>query len=534
MNAHKKLNITLCQIHSEVGDIKGNAKKILDFYNSADGDLVIFPELSLTGYNCKDIFLNKDFLLQLQEVLSDLIKHIGEKGLLIGTPTESHNALFNSALLIQNGAIQLQYDKYLLPNYDIFDEKRYFTSGEVHSKAFHFKNHKLRILICEDIWIPPSDYEWCDTTIIINASPFSIDKLEKRLEVTRNYNYSDTTIYLNCVGGQDHLVFDGNSYVLNQYGEFIVHPVPWEEKVISFDTEVIQPITYIKDNNQNIYQAILMSLRDYSKYAQCDQYVLGLSGGIDSAIVATLAVDAFGSDKISCVAMPSEYSPQNSIDDAIKLVNNLGCRFITIPILNIKKAFEQSLIDELGVLYENDIANENLQPRIRNILLMAIANQQNRLLLCTSNKSESAVGYTTIYGDMTGAFAPIIDLYKSQVYEIAKWRNTNIPQAILSHNIVQKYNIIPIEIINKEPSAELKPHQKDSDSLPPYPILDKILQYLIEGIAISDGISVDLIKKIKNMLLISEFKRHQAPPGVKINNTTLNCDRRYPICQKLS
>ena len=308
-------------------------------------------------------------------------------------------------------------------------------------------------------------------------------------------------------------------------------------KITSYHIEKTNILNLNDFAAQDTYYAILLGLKEYAKYSKCNKFVLGLSGGIDSALVAVIAADAFGADNVLCVAMPSQYSSESSLNDAVALVKQIGCELITVPILDIKKSFDDALTDSIGFLSDYDVTNENLQPRIRSTILMAIANKQNRLVLCTSNKSESAVGYTTLYGDMTGAFAPIIDLYKTQVYALSKWRNQNIPESLITQNIIPRKNIIPISIIEKEPSAELRPNQKDSDSLLNYDILDQILYSLIElhhsekEIAISYNVSISEIKKVQHMIIKNEFKRYQSPPGAKINKMMLNTDRRYPICR---
>jgi NAD+ synthetase len=521
-----KRRVALCQIGSDVGDIKGNTEKILKIYNDADAEMVVFPELSLTGYNCQDLFLNKNFLNSIKESVARIVSESNGKVLIIGTPMEVEGKLFNSALIIQNGQLIGQYNKKFLPNYDTFDEKRYFCEGNEHGIVFDFNGLKVGLLICEDVW-HCRKFD-CDLAIVINASPFSINKLNKRVEVVKAFmkqNTIHTIAYLNAFCAQDHLVFDGSSFVMSSNHDYqmIIPPVKWEEKVIKLDLDQrhssipysikkSHPLDLDDETAADVYEAILLSLKEYGKYARCNKFVIGLSGGIDSALVTVIAADAFGPENILCVAMPSKFSSKASLDDAVALVKKIGCEMITIPIGEVKNSFDVALLKVLGKLNDNEITNENIQPRIRATILMAIANKQNRLLLCTSNKSESAVGYTTLYGDMTGAFAPIADLYKTQVYAISRWRNKN------------EY-VIPQNIIEKEPTAELKPNQKDSDALPPYDVLDRILYDLIES---RDSLPSNN-PAIEKMLLRNEFKRYQSPLAPKINKMLFNTDRRYPI-----
>ena len=547
------LKIALCQISSEVGNISGNAEKIIKIYNETEADLIVFPELFLSGYNCKDRFLDKQFIDEIAAHLDKIIKNTDQKALLIGTPVGKDNKLFNSALLIQNGEIKNQYNKRFLPNYGVFDEQRYFTSGDEFSTILEVNNNKIRILICEDLWhndfALSSPTEDCSLTIAINTSPFSVNKLQKRLKIAKSFvkKYKQGCLaYLNSFCAQDHLVFDGGSFVIDKTCEVLVEPIKWQEKVAIFDLNNrpkipsyhIEKTDILNLNDsaaQDTYYAILLGLKEYAKYSKCNKFVLGLSGGIDSALVAVIAADVFGAANVLCVAMPSQYSSENSLNDAFELVQQIGCELITVPILDIKKSFDDALTDSIGFLSDYDVTNENLQPRIRSTILMAIANKQNRLVLCTSNKSESAVGYTTLYGDMTGAFAPIIDLYKTQVYALSKWRNQNIPESLITKNVICSKNIIPMSIIDKEPSAELRPNQKDSDSLLDYGILDQILYSLIElhhsekEIAIFYNVSISEIKKVQHMIIKNEFKRYQSPPGPKINKIVFISGVLLPI-----
>lgn len=531
----RDLTIDICQTSFEVGNLQSNVKKILQFYNNSSADLVVFSELCLTGYNCKDLFLNKLFLDEAYKALQNICCEIKNRGLLIGMPIEQNGRIFNAAILIQNGKVQYQYNKHLLANYGVFDEKRYFSCGESIASVIQFKNSKIQIFICEDIWGDLELYDHdakSDVVIVMNASPFSINKLFKRIQIIQNLSrkyFNQYIIYSNCVCAQDSLVFDGGSFVMKN-AQMIVAPVQWKERVIQLRThKQYNPIHYEYKKcgifnltiaaTEEIYHAIVLGMQEYSKYAKFGKFVIGLSGGIDSALVAVLAVQAFGVENVLCIAMPSIYSSQESLYDAIELTERIGCELQVINIDKIKISFENELRNSIGTLIENEITNENLQPRIRAIILMAIANKESRLLLCTSNKSESAVGYTTLYGDMTGALAPIIDLYKTQVYTLSKW-----------------LQVIPQSILNKEPSAELKHNQKDSDSLLPYSVLDRILYSLIEKRESTQNISCEYniaeseVLKVQRMIKSNEFKRSQSPLGIKINSMMFGTDRRYPIC----
>lgn len=534
------LKVMLCQASFEVGNVEGNKKKILQLYNESKADLIVFPELSLSGYNCRDLFFSDEFMNAVESAAKDIQQQTNQKAILIGLPRRGLNGkLFNSAFVMQNGAIIHQYDKYLLPNYGMFDEKRYFVNGTSLSSIFECNGHKIHLMICEDLWSENLEVsgDYANISIIINASPYSMNKLQKRVKLVHEFaqKYRQKYVaYLNCVCAQDAFVFDGGSFVMRD-GLMETKPVRWRESNLQFSTDEYQILcdTYelkkscilnLNDSAcEEVYNAICLSLMNYAMYAKCSRFVLGLSGGVDSALVAVIAAKVFGPQNVLCVAMPSRYSSDESLIDAEELVQNIGCELRVISLENIHQSFECALQDVIGTLKEDDIASENLQPRIRATLLMAIANQQNRLLLSTSNKSESAVGYTTLYGDMAGAFAPICDLYKTQVYALSRWMNRN-------------EFMIPNNILLKEPSAELKSNQKDSDSLPVYDILDKILYSLIElrfsiqQIVAELHVSEDDVQRVKSMIHRNEFKRHQAPIGPKINGVMFNTDRRYSIC----
>jgi len=404
------------QVSFSVGDLQGNSKKIIELYEKSQCDLVVFPELSLTGYNCKDLFLDREFISKVNDHILKIAAIVSNKALIIGAPQLINDKLFNSAILLQDGNVKSIYHKYCLPQYDTFDEIRYFQPGPELSAIFQLNGHKIRILICEDLWHPEIELSMgnieCEVVIIINASPYTINKTRQRINLLQDFSmrYNHKYIlYLNLVGAEDHLLFDGGSLVIAN-NKLLVQSKKWEEAELLFSNmstfdqggdlfnqqleSDIFNLDY--DLSSEIYNGIILALRRYSTYTTCNKFIIGLSGGIDSALVAVMAVDAFGPENVLCVAMPSIYSSQDSIDDAKALADQLRCQLEIIPISEIKLAFDSILEPIIGRLTDNEVANENLQPRIRATILMAIANKENRLLLCTSNKSESAVGYSTL------------------------------------------------------------------------------------------------------------------------------------------
>ena len=427
----------------------------------------------------------------------------------------------------------------MLPNYEIFNEPRNFTKSEKESRIFEFKGEKIGILVCEDAWhddIPNMLYKKGATLfIIVNASPFDLKKQEKRIDVVNQITnkYKVPVAYLNTLGGYDELIFDGGSFAIDKNQNFLCEPYLWKEGAIRLNTSNnttcsnIEPIS----EEENIYQALVLSVKDYFKKNNFTKAVIGLSGGIDSALVANICADALGADKLKCAILPSKFNLEESMEYALELVENIGCEKLTIPIDNLLNNFSTPLKTSLKSEKLKEITMQNLQARIRAVLLMAISNEENSLLLATSNKSESAVGYCTIYGDMCGGFAPIKDLYKTQIYKLAKWRNKNIPKG----SLCSKLKIIPNFIIEREPSAELSYNQKDSDKLPPYNTLDKILNDLIEldlphkKVSEKNNVKLDLVKSIVDMIKNSEYKRSQAPVGPKISTRSFNYDRIYPV-----
>ena len=543
------MKILLAQLNNIVGDIKGNTSKALEILNKAKEesiDLVVFSELFLSGYPPEDLVLKRSFIKKCRISLDELTEFTNKKnlGFLIGLPILEDSNLYNAAALVDNGKVIGFSKKINLPNYSVFDEKRVFSKGK-NSKTFNFRGTEIGIPICEDIWekdvCKDLKKQGCDLLISPNGSPFDKYKIDQRKKIiTERVSETKTAlIYVNQVGGQDELVFDGNSLAINPNKEFVFEAPAWEESlnVLEFDekSKVLVSQSSKKEkcsDIENIYLATVIGLRDYVEKNSFPGVILGLSGGIDSALCAVIAVDALGEERVSSFMLPSIYTSDESFTDSKECAKRLG---ISLETISIEKTFESInlSLEKTFKGYSEDITEENLQSRIRGTLLMAVSNKKGQMLLTTGNKSEVSVGYSTLYGDMNGGFNPIKDIYKTEVYELAKWRNTNIPNNVYGKN----KDIIPIEIITKEPTAELREDQKDSDSLPSYEELDKILEGLVEyELSTKEleekGFALESIKKVENLLYISEYKRRQSAPGVKISLRNFGRDRRYPITNK--
>ncbi|MFQ3307624.1 MAG: NAD+ synthetase [Candidatus Midichloriaceae bacterium] len=538
------MKISLCQINPILGDINYNLNKIIAFYEKekSKSDLIVFPELSLTGYPLKDLVKNQSLISKTENALSKLTNYVKTTPLILGTPIKKPTGIFNAAVLINNGIIENTIYKHNLPNYSVFNESRNFTAYKNYSRSITINGTKIAILICEDAWHDEAinfyHEDKPDFFLILNASPYEIGKLESRYSVTKRFSekYNTPIGYLNLVGGQDDLVFDGRSFILNGNGDCIALAKRCSEDIINIDTKNINKsaISDFENKDEELYEILLLALKDYVRKNGFEKIILGLSGGIDSAFIAVLAADALGANNVKCVMLPSRYNSKKSLEYANKLIANIQCIH---ELIDIDKLYENflSIFDEMyNTSSLKDVTSQNLQARIRSVILMGVSNQENSLLISTSNKSESAVGYTTLYGDMSGAFAPIKDVYKTQIYELCNWRNKNIPK----NTSITSLNVIPIEIINREPSAELSYNQKDSDKLPEYKILDEILFHLIENeismyeIAKKTDSDIETIKMISGMIKLSEFKRNQAPIGPKISSKSFNNDRIYPITYK--
>ena len=543
------MKILLAQLNNIVGDIKGNTSKALEILNKAKEesiDLVVFSELFLSGYPPEDLVLKRSFIKKCRISLDELTEFTNKKnlGFLIGLPILEDSNLYNAAALVDNGKVIGFSKKINLPNYSVFDEKRVFSKGK-NSKTFNFRGTEIGIPICEDIWekdvCKDLKKQGCDLLISPNGSPFDKYKIDqrKKIIIERVSETKTALIYVNQVGGQDELVFDGNSLAINPNKEFVFEAPAWEESlnVLEFDEKNKVLISQSSKKEmcsdiENIYLATVIGLRDYVEKNSFPGVILGLSGGIDSALCAVIAVDALGEERVSSFMLPSIYTSDESFTDSKECAKRLG---ISLETISIEKTFESinRSLEKTFKGYSEDITEENLQSRIRGTLLMAVSNKKGKMLLTTGNKSEVSVGYSTLYGDMNGGFNPIKDIYKTEVYELAKWRNTNIPNNVYGKN----KDIIPIEIITKEPTAELRENQKDSDSLPSYEELDKILEGLVEyELSTKEleekGFALESIKKVENLLYISEYKRRQSAPGVKISLRNFGRDRRYPITNK--
>lgn len=543
------MKLFLAQLNNIVGDIEGNLNKAIDVLQDAkklDSDLVIFSELFLSGYPPEDLVLKKSFVSACKNALDSLITYSEEKelGVIIGLPIYEKNKLFNAAAVIDKGQLIGFSKKVNLPNYSVFDEKRVFNKNNT-PEIFNFRGIKLGIPICEDIWMDNVCKELkdqgCELIISPNGSPFDKYKINQRKTIIEDRVTEVKTpfVYVNQFGGQDELVFDGSSLAMNGNKEVVFEAPSWEENtsVVEFNVSAkkFNDLPFEKEqvsDLENIYMAMVIGLRDYVTKNNFPGVILGLSGGIDSAFCAAVAVDALGKDKVNAYMLPSVYTSKNSLDDAKDCAKRLEIHLDSIPISNTFLSLEDSL-EELFKGLPTDITEENLQSRIRGTILMAISNKIGKMLITTGNKSEVSVGYSTLYGDMNGGFNPIKDIYKTELYALANWRNLNVPKNVL----LTKKNIIPETIISKEPTAELRDNQKDSDSLPSYDQLDQILEGLVEyelstNELESKGFSRDEIKKVENLLYVSEYKRRQSAPGVKISLRNFGRDRRYPITNK--
>ncbi len=522
------LSLTLAQLNPVVGDIAGNVGQILDAWKSSDADLVVFSEMIVCGYPPEDLVLKPAFIDTIHEHVEALCEQSKafKSAALISCPWRINGEVYNAALIIENGEVIHTQAKHHLPNYGVFDEYRIFKSGKLPS-PITFRGHTLGILICEDMWYPNVarhlKTEGAEVLIVPNASPFEITKDETRLDYARK-RASETAlpiVYVNQIGGQDELVFDGASFILGRGGEMLFQAPEFETGIYDVELNLRDNSVSGADNAENLsdeaelYGALKLGLKDYIEKNGFPGLVLGLSGGIDSALAATIAADALGADRVHCVMMPSPYTSQDSLDDAAAVAKNLGCAYDIIPIGDAMKAFEDTIENLDG------IAHENMQSRVRGLILMSISNQSGKMVLSNGNKSEMAVGYATLYGDMCGGFNVIKDLYKMQVYALAKWRN-------------EQDDVIPERIITKAPTAELKDNQTDQDSLPPYDVLDDILECLIEHeMAVEDitkrGHDKETVLRVWQMLDRAEYKRRQSAPGVKITAKNFGRDRRYPI-----
>ncbi len=569
----EKIRIALAQVNFTVGDIEGNKEKIIEKIREArnlDCDIIAFPELAITGYPPEDLLFKPSFLKANLQALREIASESERIVSIVGF-VDWQEDIYNAAAVLLNGEIISVYHKNYLPNYGVFDELRYFQKGNTVS-ILNINGHKIGLSICEDIWYPENPIniqaiEGAQLVININASPYHVGKTKEREELlkVRARDNSIAIAYVNLVGGQDELVFDGNSMIVAPDGSFlakgeafkedlIISDVDFssisrmqvkdqrirnlrasykrEEKVkeISIDYKIKKKLQKISPRiildipeTKEIYEALVLGLKDYIHKNGFEKVVIGLSGGIDSSLTATIAVDALGKENVKGILMPSQFTSDESIKDALELAKNLGIETFTFPIKDIFEKY-MSILSPIFEGLKWDTTEENLQARIRGNLLMALSNKFGWIVLATGNKSEMSVGYATLYGDMVGGFAVLKDVYKTKVYELAEYRNTISP-------------VIPENILKKPPSAELRPGQKDEDELLPYPILDEIIQlYVEEDLPVEEivkrGFDRKSIEKVIRMIDRNEYKRRQAPIGIRITKRAFGKDRRMPITNK--
>ena len=545
----KKFQITLAQLNPTVGDLEGNYKVAIEAWEQAQkmgSDLIAFTELFITGYNTQDLIKKPSFFNAAQDQILKLAKTCKNgPAIAIGGPAYLKGKLYNAYYILADGNVANVIMKHHLPNQNVFDEKRIFDEGEI-SGPYQIGPIRIGSPICEDAWHSDVSETLSETgaqlLLVPNGSPYYNGKNDVRLNkmVARVVETNLPLIYLNMVGAQDDQVFDGGTFALNRGGSLAIKLPLFEEAlehIVLEETDIGWNIikgdlAKVPCDKESDYHAMVMGLRDYCKKSGFEKVVLGLSGGIDSALVAVIASDAIGSANVRSIMLPSPYTSQTSLIDATDLVENLGCKSDTLPINDSLTAIDKTL----SSTFEGrkiDLTEENIQSRLRGLLLMAVSNKFGEMLLTTGNKSEVSVGYSTIYGDMAGGFNPIKDLYKTKVFEISKWRNKN-------HRPWMKGppgSIIPDSIITKAPTAELRPNQKDSDSLPDYPVLDAILTILVD----EDGSTNDCLKagynksdvsKVEKLLYESEYKRFQSAPGTRLSQRAFWLDRRYPIVNK--
>ena len=532
---HSVLRVAIAQINLLVGDVEGNASLIQQWaFRARDemqADLVVFPELALTGYPPEDLLLRPGMYERVNASMQLLRENINDITVLVGFPEKTAEGVYNAVAILQNGKTIAVARKNYLPNYGVFDEKRYFISAS-DACVFNLNNINIGICICEDIWYPEPVQKARDTgarlILNLNASPFHKEKtLEREAVVKQRISEVQLPVlYANLVGGQDELVFDGQSFVIDA-NETLTHRfAAFTEclSVVEFDSTDLTPlnpsITAVLTEEASVYQALVTGVRDYVTKSGFSGVVIGLSGGIDSALTLSIAVDALGAKQVEVVLMPSRYTQDMSIEDARAQAELLDVKYNIVPIEKPFKAFLELLEDEFAGT-EPDTTEENIQARCRGLILMAISNKKGKMVLTTGNKSEMSVGYSTLYGDMAGGYDVLKDVKKTLVFRLAEYRNS------VSHNIPQR-------VIDRPPSAELAPDQKDTDSLPPYDILDAILEYYIEqdmGLEdiVAAGYEREIVQRVLGMVDNNEYKRRQAAPGVRITKRAFGRDRRYPI-----
>ncbi len=527
------LRIALAQMNPLVGDIAGNAERILEQARRAQArgsDLLLLPELALTGYPPEDLLFRRQFIDQAETALQRIERNNPGLTLIVGAPRRLNGVLYNGAAVLRPGGNTLWYHKQRLPNYGVFDEQRYFEAGD-RPCVFELQGRRIGVTVCEDIWYPEPAAQARDAgaelIVNLNASPFHASKPSERMaQVSERVAETGLPVcYVNLVGGQDELVFDGQGFVMDGSGEVVLRQPAFDEDSgeVCWQGDELIPLSESASElpeTEQLYRALVLATRDYVTKNGFERVVLGLSGGIDSALVLAIAVDALGAEAVQAVMMPYRYTADISRSDAAQQARLLGVRYSEIPIEKPVQAFIEVLSEEFAGL-GRDVTEENLQARSRGVILMAISNKKGAMLLTTGNKSEMSVGYATLYGDMAGGFAPLKDVAKLRVYELARWRNRQSPA-------------IPERVIERPPSAELAPDQKDEDSLPPYEVLDPILERYIEqdkSVAdiVAEGFDEETVKRVAWLVDVNEYKRRQAPPGVRVTRRAFGKERRYPI-----
>ncbi|MEJ5032880.1 NAD+ synthase [Acinetobacter sp. MYb177] len=532
----KSFKIALAQFSPHIGNLEANAQKMLEQANEAkkqNADLIIFPELSSIGYPAEDLLLRPSLTKRTQQVFEQL-KTVKDIVMVFGFVNQTEDGQrYNAAAVMKDGQVLGVYNKQNLPNYSVFDEKRYFTEGHQHL-VFEYLGHKFGVLICEDVWSLSTVQQLAqlnvETALVLNASPYEVGKPQHRVEtmsaLAKQMNLN--LVYANQVGGQDDLIFDGTSFVIAKNGSVVLQAESFKESLYFAEYEAEQQafkanaLPPALDTMAEIYQSLVMATRDYVQRSGFPGVILGLSGGIDSALTLAIAADAIGADKVQAVMMPYTYTAQISVEDAAEQAKSMGVTFGIAEINPIVNSFMQTLYPFFGNS-PADATEENLQARARGTLLMGLSNKFGNLVLSTGNKSELAVGYCTLYGDMVGGFAVLKDVYKTIVFELAKYRNS-----------ISDKPVIPERVITRPPSAELRPDQKDQDSLPPYDVLDAILYaYIEEDMSqddiISKGFDAEVVAKVIRLVDFNEYKRRQGAIGPRISSRAFSRERRYPI-----
>src|SRR5438094_107913 len=547
------MKIGFAQINPTVGDLRGNCERIVGAYErfaAAGAELVLTPELAITGYPPQDLVFKSLFVPENLALLEKLHSHVGDTALLVGFVDRNEGRgkpFHNAAALLERGKPIRKTYKSLLPTYDVFDEDRYFEPAR-RVEPFEAHGRKIGVTICEDIWtddyLPRPLYDLepmrnlveqrVEIIVNLSASPFRLGAPARRFEMiaAQARAYQRPICYCNVVGGNDQLIFDGNSIAVNASGNLIAQLTAFREDAKVVDTDWTDPIEFYEGKTpEQLFAALSLGVRDYFRKCNFHSAVIGLSGGVDSAVTAAIAMDALGAENVTGVSMPSPYSSRGSIDDARALAHNLGIKILEIPITDAFRDFKAQFKEIFKGLPENE-TEENMQPRLRAMTLMALSNKFGHLLLTTGNKSELAVGYCTLYGDMAGGLAVISDVPKTMVYELARWINSDYARQIGRRN-----EVIPKSTIEKPPSAELKPNQKDQDTLPPYEILDQILQlYVEENLSARDiiarGFDEKTVRWVQRRVDLNEYKREQAAPGLKVTSRAFGLGRKMPIAQR--